>query len=498
MKEVRTRVAPSPTGYPHLGLVYQAIFDRVFAYKYGGKFILRIEDTDRSRYVEGAEEVIYSSLEWVNLMPDEGPKEGGETGPYRQSERLDSYKKYAHELVEKGHAYRCFCTKERLDEMRKQQELEHKPPMYDKTCRNLPEDQINKNLSENISFVIRMKIPENQKIQVEDAVVGRVEFDSSQLDDQVILKSDGFPTYHLAVVVDDYLMQITHVFRGTEWLPSYPKHVLLWEYLGWKDQMPRYVHIPLLLNNEGGGKLSKRHGHSSVDYYRQEGFLPEAVVNYLANIVWNHPSETEIFPIEEFGKAFELEPFKVDVRSSGVRFDLQKLEWMNGEYIRQMSDEQLSKKLFEYLKYIDKWATDVPSPEDLQKFIPLVKERIKKLSDFIPLTGFFFEKPEYDKSQYQKLNIKDQIDALSKVLERLNSLSSPWKAEEFEQTFRNLAQELEIQVRDMFQLLRVAVSGQLVSPPLFESIQILGEEEVKQRIIDSQDFIKNPPVEPKY
>lgn len=491
MAVVRTRVAPSPTGFPHLGLIYQSIFDYVFSHKYDGKFILRIEDTDRSRFVEGAEEVIYKSLEWVGLKPDEGPKEGGDYGPYRQSERLEIYKKYADELIEKGHAYRCFCTKERLEEMRKQQEIQHLAPKYDRTCRNLSQDEITKKINDSLQFTVRMMIPDNQKILVHDEIVGDIEFDSNQIDEQVILKSDGFPTYHLAVVVDDFLMKITHVFRGTEWVPSYPKHYLLWDYLGWKESMPKFIHIPLLLNSEGGGKLSKRHAHTSVDFYRNDGFLPEAVVNYLANIVWNHPEETEIFPMTEFGKAFEADPPKFELKSNGVRFDLQKLEWMNGEYIRAMSDDELAKRIHDYLTEIDRWAKDVPSKEDLIKFIPLIKERIKKLSDFIPLTLLFFERPDFDMSVFKKLKISDYKIALEKILEKLNTLQSPWKSEEFEQTFRGLAEELNISTRDMFQLIRVAVSGQLVTPPLFESIQILGEDETKERLKLAQEFSAN-------
>lgn len=483
MKEVRTRVAPSPTGFPHLGLIYQAMFDVVLVHKYGGAFVLRIEDTDRSRFVEGAEEVIYRSLRWANLLPNEGPEEGGEFGPYRQSERLEHYQKYAKELIEKDHAYYCFCTKERLDEMRKKQEENHLPPMYDKHCRNLPDDEVQQNLDSNTPHVIRMKIPENQKIKVHDAIVGEIEFDSNLIDEQVILKSDGFPTYHLAVVVDDYLMKITHVVRGTEWVPSAPKHVLLWQYLGWEKDMPKFIHIPLLLNSEGGGKLSKRHSHTSVDYYRNEGFLPEAVVNYLANIVWNHPEEKEIFSLEEFGQAFDLEKDHYDIRPNGVRFDLAKLLWMNGEYIRQMSDEELTKRLVEFL-------VDHPAPDRIAPLVPLVKERIKKLSDFIPLTSFVFERPEYDQNVFSKIKIENMKEVLEKVIEKLESFDTPWNSQKFEETFRQMAQDNNIQVRDMFQLLRVAVSGQLVTPPLFETIQIMGEDEAIARVKSAQAFVQ--------
>ncbi len=491
MSDVRVRVAPSPTGYPHLGLVYQAMFDYVIAKKAGGKFILRIEDTDRGRFVEGAEDVIYNSLKWSGLLPDEGPREVGEVGPYRQSERLEIYQKHADLLLEKGHAYRCFCTKERLDEMRKQQEKNHQAPRYDRTCLLLSDEQVQDNLKKELPFVVRMKIPENTKIIVADAITGTIEFDSKEIDDQVILKADGYPTYHLAVVVDDHLMKISHVIRGTEWISSFPKHQLLYEYFGWKDSMPIFMHIPLLLNSEGGGKLSKRHGHTSVEYYQKEGFLPEAVLNYLANIVWNHPEGKEIFPLMDFAQAFDLEPFKTEIRSNGVKFDLQKLEWMNGEYIRQMSDQDLTQRLQDYL-------VDHPKKDLIAPVVPLIKERIKKLSDFIPLTDFLYAEPEYDMSVFNKIKIEDKVSVLEKIKSVLDGLGESWEKEQFETSLQDLAKSLEIHNRDFFQLLRAAVSGQLVSPPLFESMKILGENKSLERIEKAKDFIANPPQEPKY
>lgn len=481
--KVRVRVAPSPTGYPHLGLVYQAMFDWVFAKKFDGKFILRIEDTDRGRFVEDSEAVIYSSLEWAKLLPDEGPREGGKYGPYRQSERLDHYQKYANQLLQSGHAYRCFCTKERLEQMHKDQEAKHQPPKYDRTCLKLTEEQIKQKLDAEEQFTIRMKIPEGRKISVQDGVVGEVVFDSSEFDDQVILKSDGFPTYHLAVVVDDYLMKITHVFRGTEWLPSTPKHVLLWEYLGWIENMPKFIHVPVLLNSDGGGKLSKRHSHASVEYYRKEGFLPEAVVNYLANIVWNHPQNKEIFSIEDFGYALQLEPLKFDIRPNGVRFDLKKLGWMNGEYIRQMSDSELVDKLEQYLRDISEGEIH-PAISKLKEIVPLIKERIKKLSDFVPLTDFLFESPEYEQHIFRdvaKKDLKEVKEILEEVKKTLEGLNKPWSAEEFEKMFREFAQKHDLSTTVTFQLIRVAISGQTVTPPLFESIKILGEDETLNR-----------------
>lgn len=482
--EVRVRIAPSPTGYPHIGTIYQAMYDFVFAKKYGGKFIVRIEDTDRSRFVADAEEVIYESLKWFGLEPDEGPQQGGAFGPYRQSERLEIYQKYAQQLTDKSHAYFCFCTKERLEQLRQDQQKAKLPPMYDKKCLFLPKEKIDKSLEDKIPHVIRMNVPKDQIIVVSDSVAGDVEFNSSQIDDQVIIKSDGFPTYHLAVVVDDYLMKITHVFRGSEWLSSTPKHVLLYKFLGWEDVMPKFAHVPVLLNPEGGGKLSKRMGHVSVEYYKKEGFLPEAILNFLANIVWNHPEGKEIFPLEDFGKAFELEPFKIDVKPQGAKFDIQKLEWMNGEYIRNMSDGQLAKKLQDFL-------VDHPGKEKIAPIVPLVKERIKKLSDFIPLTDFFFEKVEYDIEGFNKVKIEDLKGVLGKVLDKLQGMEKPWVADVFEQTFRRLAEDLNLSASQIFQLIRIAVSGQLVTPPLFESIKILGEAEAISRLKDTTSFLQS-------
>ncbi len=490
--EVRTRIAPSPTGYPHIGTIYQAMFDFVFARKYQGKFILRVEDTDQVRMVEGAEKVVMDSLEWFGLSPDESPEKKGEVGPYRQSERLDIYQRYIQQLINQGDAYYCFCTKERLDEMRKEQEINHQPPMYDKHCRFLPKEEIDQNLKDNKPKVVRMKIPENEKITISDWILGGVEFDSNVLDDIVLLKSDGFPTYHLAVVVDDHLMKITHVFRGQEWLPSAPKHLLLYRFFGWEDNMPQYTHLPVILNTEGGGKLSKRHGHASVDFYKQQGYLPEAILNYLANIVWNHPDGVEIFEVSELGKAFNIPELgdppgkkQVDIYSQGPKFDLKKLDWVNGEWIRKLPDEDLENRLIGYLTEISGGSlssTKYENKEALSKLIPLVKERIKKLSDFVLLTDFIFDTPDYEKEDFNKLKVENLKLKVNKVLEKLEGLEHPWKAEEFEVTFRKLAEELDISAAQMFQLLRLVVSGQLVTPPLFECIEIIGEEETLSRV----------------
>lgn len=466
-RPVRTRVAPSPTGFPHLGLIYQAIFDYVLAHKYGGQFILRIEDTDRTRFVEGAEDVIYNSLDWVNLIPDEGPREGGPVGPYHQSERLNIYKKYADQLIASGHAYRCFCTKERLDEMRKNQEANHLPPMYDKTCRKLSQEEIDKKLTEGLPHTVRLKVPENEKIVVSDALVGDVTFDSNQIDDQVLLKSDGFPTYHLAVVVDDYLMNITHVIRGTEWLPSYPKHVLVWNYLGLKDAMPTFIHIPVLLNTEGGGKLSKRHAHTSVIFYQQEGFLPEAVINYLANIVWNHPEGKEIFPIMDFGKALDVENNHFDIKAQGVHFDLQKLTWMNGEYIRMMSDEELEEKLRGFYKD-DAEVLSVLDTNPLTKgmIIGLAKTRMKTLKDFRMLVI----------SQKVQLTAEEKTVATA-WKEKLENIVD-WNNEAILSSIREIIKEQKIKGSLLYKIM----TGREQGLPLPESLVLLGKEKTLQKI----------------
>lgn len=495
-KIVRTRIAPSPTGYPHIGTVYQALFDYIFAKKHNGQFVVRIEDTDRNRFVEGAEEIIYQSLEWFKLEPDESPPKGGPYKPYRSSERLDLYQKYVEELVEDGHAYYCFCTLERLAAMRDEQQKMGKVPKYDRLCLNLSAEEVKQKLDQGVPHVTRMKIPENTKICVEDQIAGLVMFNSNELDDQVLLKSDGYPTYHLAVVVDDYLMKITHVFRGTEWLPSTPKHVLLYQFFGWEDQIPEFTHLPLILNADAPGKLSKRNAASSVDFYRSEGYLPEAVLNYLSNVVWNHPEGKEVYPLDEFIKLFEIK----DLESKGAKFDLKKLDWMNGEYIRQMDDEDLADRLIDYLKTLPVQSEEVQEAiegkevkktaelpqgmtgEKIRQLAPLVKERVKKLSDFLPLTAWMFEEVEYDKQFFDRTKVDDPAKVLQRVLEEMENLETPWRKELFEQAFQDLAKELSLSKTEMFQLIRVAVSGQLVTPPLFESIQIVGEEKTVERV----------------
>lgn len=424
--EVKTRFAPSPTGAMHIGSVRTALFAYLVAKSNQGEFLLRIEDTDRVRLVEGAVEDIVDILKWLGLNFD------GE--PTFQSKRQDIYKDHAKKLVENGSAY------------------EKDGAIYFKTKKT-------------------------GKTSITDLVGNRIiEFDNGTQDDFVILKSDGFPTYHLAHVVDDHLMETNPVIRGAEWISSTPKHVMLFEAFGW--EVPQYAHLPVILGSDKS-KLSKRHGAKAASEFREDGFLPEAVLNYMALLGWTSPSGKEILSLGEMIKEFDLK----DVNNSNPVFDITKLEWLNGEYIRGMSDGELTKRLQEFL-------VDHPAKDKLSSVVPLVKERIKKLSDFIPLTDFLFEKPEYDTAQFQKLNIKDQSEVLERVLREMDKMEKPWKTEIFEKTFRGLADELGIKAGDMFQLIRVAISGQTVTPPLFESIKILGEEETLKRVNESVEFLQ--------
>jgi len=496
---IRTRIAPSPTGFPHIGTIYQVLFDYVFARKHSGKFILRIEDTDRRRFVETAEQVIYDAISWFGLDPDESPAHGGSYGPYRQSERLEIYKKYVEELLENGHAYYCFCTKERLEEMRTEQERNRKAPMYDKRCQALSKEDVQKNLDAGMGHVVRMKVPTGETISFNDLLVGKVEFQSDLIDDQVLLKADGFPTYHLAVVVDDHLMEITHVFRGREWLPSTPKHIMLYNFFGWL--VPEHIHLPVILNSEGKGKLSKRNGHSSVDYYRKAGYLPEAVLNYLSNIVWNNPEGKEIYSLQEFIRLFEIK----DITSQGPKFDLKKLDWMNGEYIRNVVDEKdLVGRISHYSKY---------SQTDIARVLPLVRERLVTLSEFDDLVKFFFEDlavvlvSDFEKAQgrvgseeevlaaWKKMlipknkSVEDAKSVMSLVKLSLESVDA-WTHDQLETPLRDLVEKSGWKVGELFMMIRVAVTGRSATPPLFESIEIIGAEATLSRIQSAYDTLQ--------
>ena len=490
----RTRIAPSPTGFPHIGTIYQALFNKAYALKTNGKFIWRLEDTDRSRYVDGAIEALREAFDWFKLEPDESIFVGGDYGPYRQSERLELYRKYVDKLISDGNAYYCFCTPERLVKVRKEKQARKEIPMYDKHCRNLSKEEIEKNLNDGKSYVVRMKIPENKKIVCHDLVRGDIEFDSSVIDDQVILKSDGFPTYHLAVVVDDHLMKITDILRGAEWLTSLPKHKLLYDYLGWK--MPRVVHTPLITNMDGS-KLSKRHGHASVSWYRKKGFVPEAILNFISLLGWSHPEEKEIFSFEEFVSVFDLK----DLSAVSPKFDLQKLTWMNGQYIKGMSNELFIKNLLDWLEFnlnykledlsafesdwhrkdyemVKSFLTNLPD-EKRSLFAEINKTRIKTFEDLLPMNSFFVNNLEIDLEMMNKFKTLDENKGhLSWFKNEIDGIND-WTLEnlkKLEVKVKDRAAEIGWKIMEVFYPIRVSICRSTISPPLFESIYLLGKE----------------------
>jgi len=461
---VRTRAAISPTGYPHIGTIYQVLFDYAFAKKHKGQFIVRIEDTDKERTVVDAEKKVFQALDWFGIKEDESVRVGGPYRPYRQSERLEIYKKYAEELVKKGYAYYCTCSKERLDEIRKKMQAEGKVPMYDRHCRNINPPAGGSKLKTG-EYVIRLKVPENKKIIIHDEIRGEIEFNSNDVDDQILLKSDGFPTYFLAVVVDDHLMKITHMVRGEEWLTSSPKIILLYNYFGWKK--PVFVHTPIIRNPDRS-KFSKRQGHTNVSWYQEQGFIPEAILNYLALMGWSHPKQKEIFSLTEFIKLFDFK----DIKPIGPVFDLNKLEWMCGEYIRKSQKSKVKSQILEFYK-----NRNINLPESIvEKTVPLIQERIKKLSDYLPLCEFFFQPP----TTYA-VGLGDKKELLKRIHQELGKISN-WKAEVIGEKMMELARAEKVKTGEFFMILRLAITGKKISPPLNESMEILGKEECLKRI----------------
>lgn len=459
---VRTRIAPSPTGEDlHIGSVYTALLNYAFAKKHEGEFIIRIEDTDRARLVKGAEEKFLKILKDFGINYDEGPDKEGAVGPYRQSERLEIYQRYAKDLIESGKAYFCICSKERLEKLRNSQQKNKQISKYDKHCLKL-QDEIKKKIDNGEKYVIRLNVEPEIEITFNDLIHGDIVINTDNLDDQVLMKSDGFPTYHLAVVVDDHFMKISHVIRGEEWISSTPKHVLLYEAFGWEK--PIFAHVPLL-RNPNKSKMSKRKDPVWASWYLKQGFLPEAILNYLSLMGWSHPKQKEIFDLEEFIKVFDLK----DMKPVGPAFDVIKLEWMNGSYIRAMDNEILSNKINSF--YEGKYPKEL-----IDQTIPLVKERIKKLSDYYPLSEFFFEAPkkyEVDEKKYKEL--------VSKMHKTLSTLKE-WKAEEIGKTLQELAEKEGVKNSEFFMVARVIITGKKISPPLNESMELLGKEESLKRL----------------
>ncbi len=467
---IRTRIAPSPTGIAHLGTAYTAMRNLAIAKQAGGQFIIRIEDTDRGRYVEGAVEVIFEAMEWLGLTNDEGPNVGGPYAPYTQSERLPLYLQHAKELVEKDKAYYCFCTKERLDEVRAAQQAKKELPRYDRHCRNLTKAEVEKNLADNMPYVIRLKVPETGTTICQDLIRGPVEFQNSGIDDQVLLKSDGYPTYHLAVVVDDYLMKITHIIRGEEWLSSAPKHILIYEAFGWP--LPVFAHIPLIRNKDHS-KMSKRKNDVSILSHRDKGYLPEAMNNFMALMGWSHPEKKEVFSLDEFMKLFTLER----VTLTAPVYDLDKLNWLNGMYIRELSDAELISRLATFI------PADCPK-EMVPAILPLIKERLVTLKDFEELTDFFYRNITVDQNLLTKKSTREEVRA--QLTETINAVKTieekDWTHENIEEKGRSLAIEKEWKPSQYFMMLRVAMTGKSVTPPLFETMEVLGRDETLARL----------------
>lgn len=456
---VRTRIAPSPTGEDlHIGSVYMALFNYVFAKKYHGKFIVRIEDTDRERFVKGAEEKMLKSLTWVGIPHDEGTDIGGPDAPYRQSERLPIYRKYVLKLVEDGFAYYCFCTPERLIEMRAEQLKSGIPPMYDGLCRNIDRSEA-KARSEKEKYVVRFKMPDTSETIFTDLIRGEIKFQNVLIDDQILLKSDGYPTYHLAVVVDDHLMEITHVIRGEEWISSTPKHIQLYRAFAW--QVPEYAHLPLLRNIDKS-KLSKRRNPVWLSWFREQGFLPEAILNFLGTLTWSMSDEREIFTLKEMMQKFEIG----QIKTTAPIFDLEKLKWLNGEYIRRLSGVDLESRLEELFPEISKSL--------IKSLVPLAQERMLTLKEFSQyLKPFNLFKPVKLNQQDRKI-INEFAYVFASVL--------PWKAKNLEEAGKKLVKENHLNLRDAFMTLRLATTGERVGLPLFESWEIVGKEEILRRL----------------
>ncbi len=481
---VRVRFAPSPTGDPHVGNIRTALFNWLFARHHGGSFIVRVEDTDQERKVEGALESILASLKWMGMDWDEGPEgdaEGsrGPHGPYFQSQRLHMYNEAADVLLAKGDAYTCFCTPERLDAMRKAQTEAKTPPGYDRHCLlELTAEERQSRVDAGEEHVIRFRIPwELPEVVVHDVIRGDVTWEPKLLDDFVMMKSDGFPTYHLANIVDDHDMEITHVMRAEEWLPSTPRHVLLYQAFGWTP--PVFAHMPMILGDDRA-KLSKRHGATSTLEYKANGYLPEALTNFMALLGWSLDDHTEIFSQEDLIKHFTLE----HVGKAGAIFDAEKLTWMNGLYIRALSIPDLASRLQPFLERPQAEGglpDDVARPLDsdfLFQLTPLVQERIKTLADVTGVLGLFFEDiADYDSAMLiQKGATADNtISALKGALKQFE-LAKTWDGAELEAMVKPLVDELEMKSGQVFGAIRVAVTGRAVSPPLFETIQALGRE----------------------
>lgn len=470
-KEVRVRFAPSPTGYLHVGGLRTALFNYLFARKMGGKFILRIEDTDQKRSIPGAVEKLMSTLKTMGIDYDEGPDVGGPFGPYIQSERKDVYLRYVNRLIEAGAAYYCFCDEERLDKLRKAQRKRKEPTMYDGACRDLPEGEVRRRLEDGEPYVIRLRYPREGRTVFDDVVRRKVAVDNSQVDDQVLIKSDGFPTYHLANVVDDHLMGITHVIRGEEWLSSVPKHIFLYRSLGW--ELPIFVHLPLLLNKDRS-KLSKRQGDVAVERYLERGYLPEALLNFIALLGWHPPDDREVFTLDQLIEEFSLDR----INRAGAVFDVDKLNWMNGWYIRNFDVEDIAERA---RPFYEDAGIDVSDREKFVKVIAVARDYVSSLDEIVDRGRMFYEELDFSDEQRALMAEEASKAIYARWIDEL-SKKSEWSRADSDRLIKETMAELGLKGKQYYFPLRLALFGNTHGPDIPTLVDILGVDETLRRL----------------
>jgi len=490
IQPVRVRFAPSPTGHMHLGSARTALYDYLIAHQTGGQFILRIEDTDTKRYVADAEAELMDGLRWLGLEWDEGPDKGGPYGPYRQSERKEIYQKYAQELIDSGHAFYCFCTPDHLSKVREDQQKRKEPPHYDGTCRNLTREEAETRIKNGEKYVIRFKTPKEGSTTVHDHLRGDITVENHTLDDYILVKSDGWALYHLAAMVDDHLMKISHVIRGSEWLPTFPLHALLYRAFGWEE--PIWVHLSVFLKPSGKGKMSKRESAELIkDGYsifikelEQLGYVPEAVVNWIALMGWSYDDHTEFFKLADLVEKFSMD----HLNPSPAAINFSKFDHFNGLHIRALDNEDLESRLEPFFEK----AGLKPTKEKLLKITPILKERLGTLDDAVDMAGFFFRdevNPTFDDLIAKGLTADQSAEAAQKVYDLLSSYATI-DLNVVEPPMRELAEKLNLSLGQLFGIIRVAVTGQKISPPLFESMEIIGREIVLDRIKTAIKILK--------
>ncbi|HEX8995771.1 MAG TPA: glutamate--tRNA ligase [Ktedonobacterales bacterium] len=483
-RAARTRFAPSPTGFQHIGGFRTALFSWLLARHTGGQFLLRIEDTDTARTVPGAVDAVIEGFKWLGLEIDEGPEVGGPYGPYFQTQRRDLYLHYTERLIEGGHGYRCFCSPERLQRVREEQRARGEPPRYDRHCRYLSAEDIAARLNDGQSYTVRLASPTEGKTVVSDALRGEIVFENASLDDAVLMKSNGYPTYHLANVIDDHLMLITHVLRAEEWIPSAPLHAIIYQALGWEP--PIFAHVPDVLSSQGGKKLSKRFGAIPLTEYRDRGYLPQAIVNYMALLGWSYDDKANVLSREQLVEAFDLDRVGV----APARYDEERLLWFNGYYIRQLSPEELTERVMPFMEREEALGglpDSVARPIDrayATRVLLLEQERMKTLAEAPGMTSFFFvDSISYEPQALiaKNMDAERTLNGLRRAREALVALDG-WEAAEMEARLRELVAELGLKPVQLFTSMRVAVTGRTVSPPLFETMETLGRGVSMERI----------------